>query len=39
VGTGVLFLRDRWTASVEYLGEFRGDYTANGVFARAGFSF
>ncbi len=38
-GAGVLFLRDRWSASVEYLGEFRGDYTAHGIFARVGFSF
>ena len=38
-GAGVVFLRDSWTASVEYLGEFRGDYTANGVFARVGFAF
>jgi outer membrane autotransporter protein len=39
LGAGVVFLREHWTASVEYLGEFRGDYTANGVFARVGLPF
>jgi outer membrane autotransporter protein len=38
-GAGLIFLRDRWSASLEYLGEFRGDYQANGVFARVGMSF
>jgi hypothetical protein len=38
-GAGLLYLRKGWSASVEYLGEFRGDYTANGIFARLGFSF
>ena len=39
VGAGVLFFREHVTASVEYLGEFRSDYMANGVFARIGFPF
>jgi outer membrane autotransporter protein len=39
VGAGLLFVRGRWSLSAEYLGEFRGDYTSNGVFARGGFAF
>ncbi len=39
VGAGVLFLREHFTVSAEYLGEFRRDYMANGVFARVGFPF
>jgi uncharacterized protein YhjY with autotransporter beta-barrel domain len=39
VGAGVLLLRDSWSASVEYLGEFRGDGTAHGIFARVGVAF
>jgi uncharacterized protein with beta-barrel porin domain len=39
VGVGVLFIRDSWNVSLEYLGEFRGDYMANGFFVRAGFAF
>jgi outer membrane autotransporter protein len=39
VGAGLIFFREHWTASVEYLGEFRGDYMANGVFARVGIPF
>ena len=39
VGAGTLFQRDRWSASLEYLGEYRGDYIAHGVFGRVGFAF
>jgi outer membrane autotransporter protein len=39
VGAGVLFFREHFTLSAEYLGEFRRDYMANGVFARVGFPF
>ena len=38
-GAGILFLREGWSASLEYLGEFRGDYHANGIFARVGIAF
>jgi outer membrane autotransporter protein len=39
VGAGVLYFRSGWSASLEYLGEFRGDYQANGIFARFDVSF
>lgn len=39
IGAGLLFFRDRYSASLEYLGEFRGDYSAHGLFARFGFAF
>ncbi len=38
-GGGMLFVSQRWNLSVEYLGSFRNDYTAHGVFARFGFGF
>jgi outer membrane autotransporter protein len=39
VGAGLLWFRGGWSLSLEYLGEFRGDYTANGLFGRVGMTF
>jgi outer membrane autotransporter protein len=38
-GAGVIFLRDGWSASIDYLGEFRSGYSGHAISGSVGFAF